>query len=281
MPPWITGTLPRYKKRAKAPNLVDATLLALKFLKILLRRYVVVPEDFAEMLKSLVDYFYVPKAKDIRPVYDGKKCGINDSLWAPGFWLPIPKSALRVLDFFYHSVDIDLGEFFLNFPLPELLRQFSGIDLTPFVEILAGLGFQLVVDSDGLYKVHWSRCWMGCKPSPFFAVRFYYWAEEFARGCHLDKTNSMRWDNVKFNIPGDPEFNPCKPRVMKWDDEIENIAGDILGFVDDLRASGHWQGRWRRGSSTLGSKTLPGRGDLPLKVPGLGPGLYFQRRTRR
>jgi hypothetical protein len=144
-----------------------------------------------------------------------------------------------VLDFGYFSVDIDLGEFFLNFPFPEILRQSSGSDLTPLIEILAGLEFQLVQDSDGLYKVRWSHCWMGCKPSPFFAVWFYYWAEDFARGCHLDKTNFMRWDSIKLNLPGDPQYNPSKRRVMKWDEKLENIAGDILGFVDDLRASGY------------------------------------------
>jgi hypothetical protein len=157
-------------------------LLAPKFLKILKRGYVGVPESAAE-IKSLVDYFYVPKAQDIRPVYNGASCGINEALWSPNFWLPTPKWALRVVDFGYFSVDIDLGEFFLNFPFPEVLRQFSGIDLTPFVEILAGLvGFQLIQDTDGLYKVRWSRCWMGCKPSPFFSVRFFLLGRRIREG---------------------------------------------------------------------------------------------------
>jgi hypothetical protein len=238
MPAWIQGTLPRFKRRAKVPSLADATLLAPKFLTILERRYVLVPDE-ENPIKSLVAYFHVPKAKDIRPVYNGKECGINDALWAPGFWLPIGRSAVRVLDFEYHSVDIDLGEFFLNFPYPEILRLLSGIDLTPFAELIAGLGFKLKRDSEGMYKVYWSRCWMGCKPSPFFAVRFYYWAEEFARGHHSDPKNYMRWDFIRLNLPGDPSYNPTKPRVMKWDDSLQKIAGDIVGFVDDLRASGY------------------------------------------
>jgi hypothetical protein len=281
MPAWIQGTLPRFKRRAKVPSLEDAMLLAPKFVTILERRYVLVP-DAAHPVKSLVAYFHVPKAKDIRPVYNGKECGINDALWAPGFWLPIGRSAVRVLDFGYHSVDIDLGEFFLNFPYPEILRLLSGIDLTPFVELIAGLGFKLKQDSEGLYKVYWSRCWMGCKPSPFYAVRFYYWAEEFARGHHGDPKNYMRWDFIKMNLPGDPSYNPTKPRVMKWDDSLQKIAGDIVGFVDDLRASGYsmeyaW-GVARQMASRLqylGIQDAPRKRRPPSQSPGAWAGAVF------
>jgi hypothetical protein len=237
MPPWVLGSLPRYKRKAPIPKPEAAVLLAPKFLKIIKRGYVTIPE-FQGAIKSLVDYFYVPKDQDIRPVYNGASCGINLELWAPNFWLPTPKSALRVLDFAYHSVDIDLGEFFLNFPFPEVLRAYSGIDLTPFYELLKDLDVTLNRDKDGLYKVRWERCWMGCKPSPFFAVRFYYWADEFARGNPKDPKNHMRWDVIKLNLPGDMHFDPSKPRVMKWDSILDRIAGDLQGFVDDLRASG-------------------------------------------
>jgi hypothetical protein len=30
----------------------------------------------------------------------------------------------------YYMVDIDLGEMFLNFPLPSVLQKFSGIDVS-------------------------------------------------------------------------------------------------------------------------------------------------------
>jgi hypothetical protein len=259
----------------------DAILLTPKFLKILNRGYVVLPLT-SESIKSLVAYFYVPKAKDIRPVYNGKECKINDALWAPNFWLPVGRSALRVLDFGYFSVDIDLGEFFLNFPFPELLRQYSGIDLTPFAELLADLGFKLIRDEDGTYKVRWERCWMGCKPSPFFAIRFYYWAEEFARGRHCDPRNFLRWDWIKMNLPGDSKYDPTKPRVMKWDASVDKIAGDILGFVDDLRASGYsiecaW-GVARQVASRLqylGIQDAPRKRRPPSQSPGAWAGAVF------
>jgi hypothetical protein len=83
-------------------------------------------------------------------------------------------------------------------------------------------------------RVHWARCWMGFKPSPYMAVRFYYLAEEFARGNRLEKENPMRWDFVKLNFPGDPAYYPPDPRVIRWDLFIENIAGDTVAVVDDL-----------------------------------------------
>jgi hypothetical protein len=64
---------------------------------------------------------------DIRVVYNGASCGLNNTVWAPNFWLPTTKSATRVLNFNYCGVDLDLvGEtFFLNFPLPILFCLFS------------------------------------------------------------------------------------------------------------------------------------------------------------
>jgi hypothetical protein len=79
---------------------------------------------------------------------------------------------------------------------------------------------------------------MGFRPSPYYAVHFYYWAEELARGNRRDAYNPLRWDFIKLNLIGDPNWNPALPRVMKWDKSISNIAGGIKVFVDDLRCSG-------------------------------------------
>jgi hypothetical protein len=97
--------------------------------------------DILKAMKRLVGYFYVPKAADIRPIYNSTCCGLNDALGLPNFWLPIAWLALRLLRCGYYSVDIDLGEFFLNFSFPEILRLYSGIDLTPFFNSLGKLGF--------------------------------------------------------------------------------------------------------------------------------------------
>jgi hypothetical protein len=95
--PYITVLLPRYKNHAKKPELEDAVLLTTpKFLKILLRRYGVVA-GYTDAIRSLIDYFYVSKGSDIRLMYNGKSCGINDLFWAPSFWFPIARAALRLL----------------------------------------------------------------------------------------------------------------------------------------------------------------------------------------
>jgi hypothetical protein len=114
-----------------------------------------------------------------------------------------------------------------------LFRRFSGIDLTPFKDLL---GYSHISNQE--FQLCWERCWTGFKPSPYYSTRFYYWAEEFARGNQRDKTNPLRWDEVRLNLPGDKAFDPTLPRVMKWDFAIDNVAGDVLTFVDDSRASG-------------------------------------------
>jgi hypothetical protein len=123
---------------------------------------------------------------------------------------------------------------------------------------------------------------MGLKPSPFMAVRFYYLAEEFARGNRKDKNNALRWDYVKLNLPGNPKYDITLPRVMKWDSEIENIAGDIVAFVDDLRASGptveHTWAIGRQMTSRLqylGFQDAPRKRKPPVRASGPWAGSIF------
>ena len=77
---------------------------------------------------------------------------------------------------------------------------------------------------------------MGFCPSPKWAVRFYYLAEEIIRGDHTDLHNPLRWDEVVLNLPGNSKFNPDLPYVMKWDSTFNRIVGDVKAFVDDLRS---------------------------------------------
>ena len=76
-------------------------------------------------------------------------------------------------------------------------------------------------------------------------MKFYYWAEEVARGdpCNLD--NTLCYDDVIINSPGTPSFNPALPYVYKWDTINKIIVGEILAFVDNLRAIGFsWEAAW-------------------------------------
>jgi hypothetical protein len=159
------------------------------------RGYVVLPSS-THFIQSLVDFFKVDKGTaDISMVYNGTSCGLNDTLWAPHFWLPMHAAAARVLGFGYYMVDIDLGEMFLNFLFPSLLQRFSGVDLCHYAGNMLKMMAQEA--AKGKHLVHWTWCWMGLKPSPFMTVQFYYLAEEFARENHHHKRNPMHWDLVK------------------------------------------------------------------------------------
>jgi hypothetical protein len=150
--------------------------MILEKLKTILDRGYVVLSPNKDCIKSLMDFFKVDKGiTDICMVYNGTSCGLNDTLWAPNFFLPTPASAARVLGYGYYMVDIDLGEMFLNFPLSDLLQRFSGVDVSHYARDMGKMMSKLA--ALGNWLVHWTRCWMGLKPSPFMAVRFYYLAE--------------------------------------------------------------------------------------------------------
>jgi hypothetical protein len=167
MEAYITAKLPQNNCPPRPPKAEKRPYILDKIIKILKRGYVTIP-DMPFFIRSLIDYFDIPKGLNIRILYNGTSCGLNDALWAPHFWLPTPALAGRVLGFGYYMVDIDLGKMFLNFPLPSVLKRYSGVDVTAFnLKEAPAWG-------------HWTRCWMGLKPSPYMSVRFYYLAEEFA-----------------------------------------------------------------------------------------------------
>jgi hypothetical protein len=270
---WIRSKLPCYQRKPRTPDPLKKQLILEKLQKILDRGYVIVPSS-RTFIRSLMDFFEVDKDSDIRLVYNGTSCGLNDAIWAPNFFLPTPATAARSLGFGYYMVDIDLGEMFLNFPLHETLQRYSGVDFSHYSADFQGAVL--------IARVHWARCWMGFKPSPYMAVRFYYLAEEFARGNRRHKDNAMRWDFVKLNLPGDSAYDPPMPRVMKWDSLIENIAGDVTAFVDDLRASGHsieraWKVGTQMGSRLqyLGLQDAPRKRKPPVRASGPWAGAVF------
>jgi hypothetical protein len=106
-----------------------------------------------------MDFFEVNEGlTDIRMVYNGTSCGLNDTLWAPNFWLPTPVAAARVLGFGCYMVDIDLGEMFLKFPLPSQSQLFSGVDLRHYTKDMAKPMAKAA--ANGNHLVHWMPCWL-------------------------------------------------------------------------------------------------------------------------
>jgi hypothetical protein len=279
MAPYILGPLPRYMRAARKPKPEMFELILPKLQKFLNRGYVHPAEG---NVYSLIDKFAVPKADDIRVVLNGTSCGLNDAVWAPNFWLPTSNTAANLLNYNYCSVDVDLGEMFYNFPLTEVLRKHSGIDFTPYKSRMTH------DESDDSFLVRWLRCWMGLRPSPYYAVRYYYWAEELVRGNRRCPNNPLRWDEIRINCPGNATHDPTLPRVMKWNKLINNIAGDIVTFVDDLRLSGATEEQaWaigRRVASTLqylGVQDAPRKRKPPVRITGAWAGTMFAATAAR
>ena len=66
----------------------------LKILPVRVRGYIEAAE--AGHMRGAMTYFWVPKGdSDIRMVYDGTGCGLNDLIWAMHFGLPTIRHTMR------------------------------------------------------------------------------------------------------------------------------------------------------------------------------------------
>ena len=113
---YVSGPLPK-AKRLKALQLPgdQVALVAAKIYGTIARHYL-----SAGPIKSCLHFFAVPKGPtDVRIVYDGTSCGLNDALWAPNFYLPSSKAAAILLTFSSWLADADYGEMFHNFFMDE------------------------------------------------------------------------------------------------------------------------------------------------------------------
>ena len=235
-PAQVSQPLPTNKRRSRTPSKLIHQKLWSKIEKGIRKSYLNIIHS--SRVKNVIDYFGVPKAEDIRMVQNGSSCGLNEAVWASNFWLPMSGSMIRVLGYNYKVVDIDLGEMFLNFPLDPQLIPYSAMDISPFRnDFIQSFPNIPLLESSKLFVVN-NRCWMGLRPSPEWACRFYYLAEEFIRGDESDRDNPLFWDQVKLNLIGNEGYNASLPNVMKWNSIVGRIAGDIKAYVDDLRAIG-------------------------------------------
>jgi hypothetical protein len=96
---------------------------------------------------------------------------------------------------------------------------------------------------------------MGLKSSPYQCTQAMAIAEEVIQRDRMDPANMFRWDYVRFNLPGSPNYDPSVPWVSKVRTEDGQIAADLFTFVDDLRPTGSskkeaWQAA-RKVTSTL------------------------------
>jgi hypothetical protein len=167
---FVSGKLPENRSSKSTFKPEELKLVAEKLDKITDRCYVM--DGF---IINFLDYFAVPKGLfDIRIVYDGTKCGLNDALWAQNFYLPDGTVAGWLLTYTTYCVDVDFGEMFLNFFMDEALQPYAGIYTLPVRDYLKR---QSTSERLATWK-RWNRLFMGMTPSPYCAVRFYYWMEE-------------------------------------------------------------------------------------------------------
>jgi hypothetical protein len=223
-------------------------------------------------VSNALHFFAVPKGDlDIRVVFDGTSSGLNETLWSPNFYLPTAKAASLNISFSSWMSDMDCGEMFHNFFMDQRIRKCAGLRMD---RISKG-------GTTGNQKyLRWTRLFMGMRPSPYIAVRHYYWAEEFAKGNPDLKDNPMGFDQVILNLPGMPEYNPTLPKVMKWNSHAKAIAGDVITFVDDVRVTGFSKENCRNVHHQFASRLqFLGMQDAPRKYrpPFSNPGRSVDR----
>jgi hypothetical protein len=196
-----------------------------KLRKFVSRRYINVVERYR--IKVPIVYFPVQKGEaDIRIVWSETETGVNDSVFAPNFFLPTLDTLIRRLPNDAWLGDFDVGEQFHNFELHYKHQPFHGV-LFP-EELWAEFGGEA-----GMM----SRLPMGFRPSPYLAGRAQTRALEIAKGDPSVEGNPFGFTEVKLNLPMSPNFDPTQPRVQKLNrDGLP--AGDVLMYVDDGRPIG-------------------------------------------
>lgn len=243
MATFVQSTLPRSRKGVKRHRLdvENRKLVSSKIQTMLSKSYLEVG-----FVRTSLHYFSVPKGEDdIRVVFDGTSCGLNEALWSPNFFLPTSRNASEMLSFDTWMSDADFGEFFHNLFADERVRKHSGEDVTPmspFLKLESEGGHNVDFKFNGL---RWERLFMGSKPSATNAVRFYDWGEEFAMGNLRDVTNPFGFDAIILNLPGLDTYDTTKPKLMKWNSVKNGMAGDVVTFVDDVRMIGSSRERCR------------------------------------
>jgi hypothetical protein len=234
---FVQSTLPRSRRVAKPPRFDSETrkLVSSKVEAMVAKSYLEVG-----VVRTTLHFFAVPKGDaDIRVVFDGTSSGLNDCLWSPNFFLPTSRNAAEMLSFGSWMADMDFGEFFHNFFADDRVRKHSGVDVRPLAPFFPTSPSGGPVAGDLRFMgLRWSRLFMGMKPSPYNAVRFYYWGEEFGKGNLRNLANPFGYDMVVMNLPGMDTYDTTKPKLMKVNSLTGVIAGDVVTFVDDVRITG-------------------------------------------
>ncbi len=267
---FLTGPLPVFlktQKRHKDP--VSHELMRMKVVQVRRRGYV-----SAGPVVSGTHYFSVPKGlDDIRMVYNGTSCGLNDVLWAPRFGLPTVKQTLQALLPGYLQCDLDVGEQFPNYYLHEELRQYSGVDVREVRSTDPADATWEAERGPGPWE-RWERNWMGLRDSPYRSLQWQVRLNFEVYGDRRNTDNPFHWDRVEFNLPGSKGYRSDLPWVMKIRSD-GHLASEIFVYVDDGRPTGYcsditWQAARAYGSgcSRRGIQDASRKRTSPTDSPG-------------
>ena len=165
---FVRGSLPPKLSSGRGTRPDKVAAVGNKLNKVFERGYI-----RSGLVESTIDFFDVEKGDDIRVVHNGTSCGLNDSLFAPSFWLPAAATASCHLMCHSWMADADMGEMFLNFPMDKKIRSRAGIDVTQLRSHIPALpdAPSSGRERKGRAILRWERLFMGMKPSPHNAVR--------------------------------------------------------------------------------------------------------------
>jgi hypothetical protein len=197
-----------------------------KLEKLLRRRYIT-----CGPCKNTVPRFAVPKGSDdIRVVWDLKKSGLNEHMFTPSFFLPTVATYLRKLTNVAHSGDFDIGEQFHNYMLHPQEQIYCGVHV-PGETVRRLVSEGLAVEP----LMRWSRLVFGWQSSPYLALRMLARALEIAVETTGD--NVFQIHQVRLNLPGQSDYDPSQPRLVKLRANGDTSA-DIIVYFDDAHVFG-------------------------------------------
>jgi hypothetical protein len=190
----------------------------------------------AGKIVSRKSFFSVDKGEtDIRMVYNGTSCGLNNVLYTPHFGIPTVRETLRAIMPGFYQCDLDVQDQFLNFNLHNSLREYSGVDVH---------GVHSLACEDASWEVLWSarweqweRNWMGLRDLPYRSLQWQVRLKLEVYGNRQVLTNHFHWDHIKFNLPGSWGYQSDLPWVMKIRAN-GLLATEIFVYVDNERAIG-------------------------------------------
>ena len=85
----------------------------------------------------------------------------------------------------------------------------------------------------------WDRALVGLRSYLFMCTQTFVWSDDVICGDHLDPANTLGWDKVDLNLPGDQECDPTKPWVYRFNSVASQMASFFTTYIDDIRTGYH------------------------------------------